>query len=40
MNIFKQLFTSIYSPRTISTFRFQGIGKTILFVFILTLVST
>ncbi|WP_226667400.1 DUF1189 domain-containing protein [Metabacillus litoralis] len=40
MNVFKQLYSSIYSPKTISTFRFQGIGKTILFVFLLTLLST
>ncbi|OAS85061.1 MULTISPECIES: DUF1189 domain-containing protein [Metabacillus] len=40
MNVFKQLYTSIYSPKIISTFRFQGIGKTILFVFILSLIST
>ncbi|MFD2213943.1 DUF1189 domain-containing protein [Metabacillus endolithicus] len=40
MNVFKQLYTSIYSPKTISTFRFQGIGKTILYVFILSLLST
>ncbi|QGQ47283.1 DUF1189 domain-containing protein [Metabacillus sediminilitoris] len=40
MNVFKQLFISIYSPKAISTFRFQGIGKSILFVFILSLLST
>ena len=40
MNIFKQLYVSIYSPKTISKFRFQGIGKTILYVFILSLLST
>ncbi|MBO1512302.1 DUF1189 domain-containing protein [Metabacillus bambusae] len=40
MNVFKQLYTSIYSPKIISTFRFQGIGKTILFVFILSMIST
>lgn len=40
MNIFKQLYVSIYSPNTISKFRFQGIGKTILYVFILSLLST
>jgi putative sterol carrier protein len=39
MNIFKQLVTSIYSPKDIAKFRFQGIGKTILFVFFLTLIS-
>lgn len=40
MNIFKQLFVSLYSPKDISTFRFQGMGKTILFVFFLTLIAT
>lgn len=39
MNIFTQLIKSIYSPNDIARFRFQGIGKTILYVFILTLIS-
>ncbi len=39
MNIFKQLLLSLYSPQKISTFRKQGIGKTILYVFLLTFVS-
>ncbi|MFJ5715384.1 DUF1189 domain-containing protein [Neobacillus sp. NPDC093127] len=39
MNIFKQLVKSIYSPKDIALFRFQGIGKTILYVFLLTLIS-
>lgn len=39
MNIFKQFFKSIYSPKDIALFRFQGIGKTILYVFFLTLIS-
>jgi hypothetical protein len=39
MNIFKQFYKSIYSPKDIATFRFQGIGKTILFVFFLTFIS-
>jgi hypothetical protein len=39
MNVFKQLYKSIYSPKDIAKFRFQGIGKTILFVFFLTLIS-
>jgi hypothetical protein len=37
--MFKQLLKSFYSPRDIALFRFQGIGKTILFVFFLTLLS-
>jgi hypothetical protein len=39
MNIFKQFFRSLYSPKDIASFRFQGIGKTILYVFFLTLLS-
>ncbi|WNF37754.1 DUF1189 domain-containing protein [Bacillaceae bacterium IKA-2] len=39
MNIFRQLFKSIYSPPTVAKFRFQGIGKTILYVFMLMLVT-
>ncbi|MEH7074058.1 DUF1189 domain-containing protein [Neobacillus drentensis] len=39
MNIFKQLYKSIYSPKDIALFRFQGIGKTILYVFFLSFIS-
>ena len=39
MNIFKQFYKSAYSPKDIAIFRFQGIGKTILYVFFLTLIS-
>jgi hypothetical protein len=39
MNIFVQFLKSLYSPKDIAKFRFQGIGKTILFVFLLTLLS-
>ncbi len=39
MNIFKQFYKSTYSPMDIASFRFQGIGKTILYVFFLTLLS-
>lgn len=39
MNIFKQFIKSLYSPKDIASFRFQGIGKTILYVFFLTLLS-
>jgi hypothetical protein len=39
MNIFKQFLKSLYTPKDIAKFRFQGIGKTILFVFLLTLLS-
>ncbi|MBU8879401.1 DUF1189 domain-containing protein [Bacillus sp. FJAT-29790] len=39
MNIFKQFFKSLYSPKDIALFRFQGIGKTILYVFVLVFLS-
>jgi hypothetical protein len=39
MNIFTQFVKSLYSPKDIAKFRFQGIGKTILYVFLLTLLS-
>ena len=39
MNIFKQFIKSIYSPKDIAKFRFQGIGKTILYVFFIMLLS-
>ncbi|WP_338024078.1 DUF1189 domain-containing protein [Bacillus mesophilum] len=39
MNIFKQFIKSLYSPKDISLFRFQGIGKTILYVFFLTFIA-
>jgi hypothetical protein len=39
MNIFSQIIKSIYSPRDIASFRFQGIGKTILYVFLISLIS-
>ena len=37
MNVFKQLIVSLYSPKDISTFHHQKIGKTFLYVLILTL---
>ncbi|WP_053364116.1 DUF1189 domain-containing protein [Bacillus sp. FJAT-27251] len=39
MNVFKQLFKSLYSPKDIASYRSQGIGKTILYVFLLSLIS-
>ncbi|SEM29003.1 Maltodextrin utilization protein YvdJ [Mesobacillus persicus] len=39
MNIFVQFFKSIYSPKDIASFRLQGIGKTILYVFLLSAIS-
>ncbi len=40
MNIFQQFVKSIFSPPTVAKFRFQGIGKTILYVFLLMLITT
>lgn len=39
MSIFIQLIKSIYSPKDIAKFRLQGIGKSILYVFLLTFIS-
>lgn len=39
MNLLKQFVKSLYSPRDIAAFRYQGIGKTILYVFLVTLLS-
>jgi hypothetical protein len=39
LNIFKQLIVSLYSPKDISSFIKQGMGKTILYVLLLTLIS-
>ncbi|WP_445490397.1 DUF1189 domain-containing protein [Niallia sp. 03133] len=40
MNIFKQFFKSIYSPRDIAAFRLQGNGKTILYLVLLSLLAS
>ncbi|WP_078379688.1 DUF1189 domain-containing protein [Sutcliffiella halmapala] len=40
MNIFTQFIKSLYSPKDMASFRFQGIGKTILFVFFLVLITS
>ncbi|QFT89863.1 hypothetical protein FIU87_14460 [Bacillus sp. THAF10] len=40
MNLFSQFIISLYSPKTMATFRFQGIGKTILYIFFLVLVTS
>lgn len=40
MNIFKQFLKSIYSPKEVALFRFQGIGKTIGYVFLLMFICT
>lgn len=39
MNLFIQMGKSLYSPKDIARYRFQGIGKTILYVFLLILIS-
>jgi hypothetical protein len=39
MNVFTQLYKSLYSPKDIAKYRCQGIGKTILFIFLLSLIS-
>ncbi|MDQ0254399.1 hypothetical protein J2S74_001774 [Evansella vedderi] len=40
MNIFQQFYKSLYSPETIAKFRFQKIGKTILYIFFFMLIAT
>ncbi|MFK2824375.1 DUF1189 domain-containing protein [Bacillus sp. B190/17] len=40
MNIFQQLWKSLYSPKTISLFRFQGIGQTMTYIFLLMFISS
>lgn len=39
LNVFQQLVKSLYSPKDVAKFRFQGIGKTILYVFLLALLT-
>ncbi len=39
LNVFKQFYVSLYSPKDIASFRKQGMGKTILYVFLLSLLS-
>jgi hypothetical protein len=40
MNVFKQFIKSLYSTQDMATFRFQKIGKTIGYVFILMLIAS
>lgn len=40
MNIFKQFYRSLYSPKDIASFRFQGIGKTIIYLLLLTIIAS
>lgn len=40
MNIFKQFIKSLHSPETIAKFRFQKIGKSILYVFFLMFLTS
>lgn len=39
MNIFKQFFKSLYSPKDIATFHKQGFGKTFLYILLLSLIA-
>ncbi|HHY21158.1 MAG TPA: DUF1189 domain-containing protein [Bacilli bacterium] len=39
MNVFTQFIRSLHSPKHIAMFRFQGIGKTILYIFVLMLIT-
>jgi hypothetical protein len=39
VNVCKQLLISLYSPKKMALFRFQSIGKTIKYIFILTFIS-
>ncbi|MCA0992941.1 DUF1189 domain-containing protein [Pseudalkalibacillus hwajinpoensis] len=40
MNVFKQLYYSLFSPKMMARFRFQKLGKPILYVFLLMLLSS
>ncbi|KMM37810.1 DUF1189 domain-containing protein [Guptibacillus hwajinpoensis] len=40
MNVFKQLYYSLYSPKMMARFRFQKLGKPILYVFLLMLLTS
>ncbi|KAB7708760.1 DUF1189 domain-containing protein [Bacillus aerolatus] len=40
MSIFQQVWKSLYSPKTVAFFRFQGIGKTIAYIFLLMLIAS
>lgn len=40
LNIFQRFVKSLYSPKDIAKYRFLGIGKTILYVFLLMFLST
>lgn len=40
MSIFTQLIKSLYSPKDMALFRFQKIGKTILYIMLLCLITT
>lgn len=39
MNVFSQFIRSLHSPKHIAMFRFQGIGKTILYIFVFMLIT-
>ena len=39
LNVFKQFYVSLYSPKDMASFRRQRMGKTILYLFLLSLLS-
>lgn len=39
MSIFQQLYKSLYSPKDMARYRFQKIGKSILYIFLLSLLA-
>ncbi|WP_442594961.1 DUF1189 domain-containing protein [Neobacillus sp. D3-1R] len=39
MNVLQQIIKSLYSPKDMAKYRFQGIGKTIFYVFLLSFIS-
>jgi len=40
LNVFKQMYYSLFSPKMMARFRFQKLGKPILYVFLLMLLSS
>ncbi len=40
LNVFKQLYYSLYSPKMMARFRFQKLGKPILYVFLLMILTS
>lgn len=40
MNIFKQFYRSLFSPRDIASYRTQGVGKTVVYLILLTIIAS